>query len=879
MLTPSRLWRRLWALVTSRTLDDDLDEEIRFHLDMETEQRVRQGMDPASAREAARRDFGIVTHHREETRDARGTRALEELLRDLRIGSRVLLSRPTFAGVSILTLAIGIGATSALGAAVYHVLLKPYPFPEADRIVAVWQKDTRSTEPRGEFSPGNFVDLSERARSLDLIAAAEPWSVDWIGPEGPERFDAALVTRDAFPIQGLRPLLGRAFRADEFQAGNDGVVVLSEQLWRTRFGADSSLVGRTLVLDSVPRVVIGVMSDDALRPYAATLWLPKLLTARERTARQNAYWTVMARLAPNTTLEQANDELRAISRQLATEFPASNRHTEFAAERLREAMTSGARPSLLVLLGAVALVLLIACVNVATLQLGEAIRRRRELAIRTAIGAGRGRLMRQLLTESVLLAVIGAGAGLLLAAGGIAAIRGTAPADLWMLRSMRFDAIPLVLAGSLALACGLVIAATPLVMARRIRLADSLAAGGRGGISLTRRRGGRALVMAEVAIALVLLVGSGLLIRSLTSLLRVDRGFRVANVLATNVQAWSYYPTSPQRAVFVRDALQAIEAVPGVERAGMTSALPLSWPIGLERTRVTVEGQHVAPGDEAPAIRTAAISPGYLEVMDIPVLRGRAIAAADDARAPMVALVSREFERRFIPDGDAVGKRLTFGFMSAPLVREVVGVVGDLRHEGLHAAVEPAVYLPHAQGATGAIHFVMRTAGEPALLDGAVRQALRQLNGVMPIVRSSTMEAQLGQSLRERRFQLGLLSAFSITALLLAAIGIYGVVSRSTGERTHEIGVRMAVGAVGSEVRWMVLRGAGGIALAGIAVGLGASVLLTRYMRGMLFGVTPLDPVTYAAAAAVLLGAAVLASWIPARRASTVDPVIALRSD
>jgi predicted permease len=600
MITPPRLWRRLKALLAAPALDQDLDEEIRFHLEMETQRRIASGEDPVRAREAARRVFGGVSRHYEDTRDARGTRPVEEFLRDLRIAGRMLATRRTFAIVSILTLAIGIGATTSLGAAVYHVLLRPYPFAEADRIVAVWQNDSRTPERGGEFAPGNFVDLATRARAFDLIAAAEPWSVDWIGPEGPERFDAALVTQDAFPIQGLRPLLGRTFRPDEFVAGSDNVVVFSEQLWRNRFGADSSLIGRSLVLDSVPRLVIGVASPEALRPYAADVFLPRVARGDEATQRRNGYWTVFGRLAPGVSVERANVELRALSAQIASEQPATNRHTEFSVVGLREAMTGNTRRSLLVLLAAVALVLLIACVNVATLQIGEAVRRRRELAIRTAIGAGRGRLVRQLLTESLLLAALGSVAGLAVAFAGVRVIRAFAPSDLWMLRTLTFDAPLVGFAASLALGCTFVIALMPVMSARRIRLSESLAAGGRSGVGLDRRRAGRALVVSEVALALVLLVGAGLLIRSLVSLMNVDRGYRTANVLATNVQAWSYYPTAAHRTEFVRQAIARLEAVPAIERAGMTSALPLSWPIGLERTRVTVEGRPVAPGDEAP---------------------------------------------------------------------------------------------------------------------------------------------------------------------------------------------------------------------------------------------------------------------------------------
>ncbi|HUF27415.1 MAG TPA: ABC transporter permease [Gemmatimonadaceae bacterium] len=878
MLTPSRLIRRLRWLLTTRRLDAELDEELRFHLDMETTKRMRSGMDERAARERARRDFGGA-RFRDEARDARGVRALEDFVHDVRGGLRMLARQRTYALVAILTLAVGIGATTGLWAAVYRVLLMPYPFPEAGRIVAVFQYDTRSPGSNEEFAPANYLDLRERSRSFDLLAAAEPWSVDWVGPEGPERFEAALVTADAFPIQGLRPLRGRTFLPEEFQAGRDDVVLLSESLWRGRFGADSALVGRRLVLDSIPRTVIGVMPEDALQPYGAEVWLPKLFRPDEARSRGSGYWTVLGRLAPGVTVEQARAEAEAIASRLAAEHEATNRNTGFRVLTLRDAIAGAARGQLLVLFGAVAFVLLIACVNVANLQLAESVRRRRELAIRTAIGAGRGRIVRQLLTEDVVLATIGAVLALVIAYWVIGAIRAFAPDDLWQLRTLRFDRAALLCAAVLALVSALVIGTVPLLTAGRIHPTGALAAGGRAGIGHARRRANRLLVVTQVALALVLLVGAGLLLRSLSALLGVDRGFRTERVLVTTVQAWGYYPTPAARAEYVRQAVDRLAVLPGVERVGTTSSLPLSYPIGFERPRVQIEGQPAAPGNELPTAHVAAVSPEYLATLDIPVLRGRGLTADDGAGSVPVVVVNRAFARRFLGDREPVGARVVFGFMGPAIAREIVGVVGDVRHDGLHAEPRPSMFVPHAQASTGAIHLVARTTGDPVLLQRHVRDALAELNGVMPLSDITTMDALLARSLRERRFQLGLLAAFSGTALLLSAIGIFGVMSRATSERTHEIGVRMAIGARAGDVRWMVLRSGGTLAATGIAAGGVAALFLTRFLAGMLYDVTPLDPLTYIGAAGLLLLAALLASWVPAWRASAVDPVIALRSD
>jgi putative ABC transport system permease protein len=878
VLSPMRLLRRLRALFSTPSLDADLDEELRFHLEMETAKRVKAGMHERTARESARRDFGGLSRHWEDARDARGIRPVEDFVKDLKVAARTLRKQRTYAAVAVLTLAIGIGATTALWSAVYRVLLAPYPFPDADRLVTVWETNTRTAATRAPVASGNFLDWKGRARSFDLLAAAEPYSFDWIGPDGPEQFQTALVTTDFFTMQGLRPVLGRAFVREEFEPGRENVVVMSDALWRNRFGADSSIVGRAIVFDSIPRVVVGIMPQDAMAPFGAELWAPKIMRPREPASRTGGYWQVGGRLARGVTIEQAQAEMNAISAQLAAEYPTTNRNTGASIVTLRDSIAGHARPSLLVLLGAVAFVMLIACLNVANLQLAESIRRKRELAIRTAIGAGRGRLVRQLLTESLLVGFIGAVFGLAIAALGIASIRAFTPAGLWHLENLRLDTRALLFALTLATISAIAVSLMPVIATGRVRLAESLAAGGRFSTP-GRRRANRVLVVSEVALALVLLVGAGLLLRSLARLTAAERGFTTRGVLVTTLQAWSYYPTPTQRADFVRQTVERLGALPGVEAIGMTSSLPLDWPIGFERARVQIEGRAVPPGDELPTVHAVATSGAYFGALQIPLERGRSFTPADVAGAPLVAVVNSAFVRRYFGDQNPIGQRLTFGFMSAPLPREIVGIVGDVRHQGLHADPSPSVFIPHAQGPTGAVHLVLRSKGDPALMQRAVREELTAINGAMPLSQVTTMDALLGRSLRERRFQLGLFSAFSVIALALSAIGIYGVMSRATNERTHEIGVRMAVGARKIDVRWMVLRNGGSLAVAGVLAGIVIALVLTRYMTGMLFGVTALDPVTYVAATGVLLGAAIVATWVPAWRASAVDPVVALRND
>jgi putative ABC transport system permease protein len=879
MLTPGRIARRLRTFLNLPKRDAELNEELQFHISMEEEKLVAAGMNRADAHEKALREFGGVARHRDDTRDARGTRPMEDLFNDLRIGLRGLMKQRTYAIVAIATLAIGIGATTSLWAAVYRVLLQPFPFAEADRIVTVWESDPRVPGRTLPVSPGNFIDWKARTRAFDLLAAAEPYSFDYIGREGPERFDVALVTADFFPIQGLRPLLGRSFTPDEFESGKNNVVILGETAWRVRFGGDSGIVNRTLVMDSVPRVVVGVMPEDAMRPFDAEIWAPKVFRPTDAAARTGGFWNVIGRLAPGASMELANGDMKRVSAELATEFPATNKSIGVVIVTLRDSIAGDARRSMLVLLGAVAFVLLIACVNVANLQLAECVRRQRELAVRTAIGAGQGRLVRQMLTESMLIAAIGTGVALLIAYWCIAAIRAFAPSNLWLLQRLEMGPSSYLFAAGLAVIATLAVALPPVLAIRKIQLGEALSAGRRTGSGRQRRRANRVLVVSELALAFVLMVGAGLLVRSLSVLLRADAGFTPEGVLVTDVQAWSYYPTAQQRAEFVRNTTERLARLPGVQSVGMGSALPLTWPIGQERVRVTAEGRPITPGEEPPPVRATSATEGYFDVLRIPLLKGRPFGPTDLATSASVVLVNATFAKRFFGDEDPIGKRVSFGFMGPPLSREIVGVVGDVRHGGLHEAPSAGVFLPHAQGATGANHFLLRVNGDPATFEKLVRAEMTAINGQMPLSSITTMEALLSDTLKQRRFQLGLFTSFSAIALILAAIGIYGIMSRATSERTHEIGVRLAIGADAGQVRWMVLRSGGSLAAFGIGIGLGLALLLTRYMSGMLFGVSALDALTYVSAASVLLAAAVLATWVPAWRASRVDPVVALRDD
>lgn len=881
MLTPARIWRRLWNVVTRSTRDRELDEELEFHIAMETRRLEAQGVSSAEAAAQARRTFGPITEHRESAHDARRTRPFEDFLHDCRFAFRALRQQRVFAVVAVLTLALGIGGTTAIFGAVYNVLLAPYPYADADRIVTLWEATTDGNGERNGVSPGTFLAWQERARSFEYLAAIEPYSLDYIGPDGPVQFQTSVVTEHFFDVFRARPMLGRVFTADDFAASGNRVAVLSELLWRARFGGDSSIVGRVVILDSLPTTIVGIVSLDVDLKSGEQIWIPKHFRPDERTDYRSAYYTVGGKLREGVTVDAAAREMATLAHGIAVERDGPRSKATAATLRLDDTLMTDARQPLYLLLGAVLCVLLIACANVANLQLAQAVRRHRELSIRAALGAGRGRLMRQLLAESTVLALLGGVTGLVVSAAGVRAIRALAPADLPRVDHIAISAPILAFALLLSMGTALFFGLIPMVYAGRSEAGDAIvAAGGRGTTGTRgRRRVQRTLVAMETAFAVVLLVGAGLLIRSFSTLLDVDRGYDTSGVTNVTLQTWSYYRTPQARAAFVDEAIERLRAIPGVENAAMTSSLPLSVPIGMEQTSVAVEGQPAADPTEQPNIRVAAASSAYFATMRTPLRAGRPFERTDNAASTPVAIVNDAFVRRYFSGQNAIGRRISFGFMTRPIERTIVGVVGDMRHEGLASDPVPTAFIPHAQGSTGATQLVVRSALPTSEIQRAVRRELVAMNGVMPLTAMTTLEDRLADSLRERRFQLAMLAAFSAVALVLAVIGIYGVMSHITSERTREIGVRIAVGAVASDVIGMIVRQGVAITTAGVAAGLVAAAMLTRLMTGMLYGVSAIDPLTYVTAIAALVIASVIAVWLPARRASRIDPVLTLREE
>jgi putative ABC transport system permease protein len=869
--------RRLLRLLRTRALERDMDDEMRFHVEMEAADLEARGVARDEARRRALVAFGGVERFKDEGREARGVGPFEDFMRDLRFGARSLRRRPAFAAVVVLTLAVGIGGTTAIFGAVHGVLLAPLPYADPERIITVWTNDRIEGEERQDVAPANFLDWRQRQRSFATFASANPYSMDYIGPDGPEHLGTWVVSEGFFETFGVRPILGRIFTREEHTAGRNHVAVIGEELWRSRFNGDPRIIGRQLTLDSIPRTVVGVMPRSFRFPPGREVWQPQVFDEDLRKARRSTFLKVAGRLVPGVTLPRAQADFDAIAAQLTREYPRTNTGVSANLVPLPEQTVGHVRSALLVLMGAVALVLLIACGNVAGLLLARAVQREREVAVRVALGAGRGRILRQLGAESLVLALAGGVAGLIVAFGGLAAIRALGPETLPRLDEIAIGPSVLAFALATTLGAAIVFGIAPAVHATPTDVRDKLAAGSsRSGTGRPRRRLQNAFVVVQFALALVLLVGAGLLVRSFVSLLRVERGFDPHNVLAVTVQAWGYYPTQERRAAFVREATARLATLPGVSAAGMTSSLPFAPAIGQAEAGFEIEGRPIASPDQSQSVRVAAVTSDYFAALRIPLRRGRLFAATDAAGAGLVAVVSETFVRRHWPNESPLGRRikLTYGSREP---RTVVGVVADVRHGGLHESPQPTVYVPHAQAATGANAFTIRTRGDPLATLGQVRAEFRAINPAMPIASTTTLDALLDDSLRERRFHLALLGAFASIALLLAALGVYGVMSHATTERTHEIGVRMALGARGTDVLGMVMRQGAALAVAGAVGGLIGAAAVTRLLAGMLYGVTPLDPLAYVGAGALLLVAAALACYLPARRAARLDPVRALR--
>ncbi len=892
-----RAWRVRWRdLLRPRRVERELDEELRFHLEMEAAAQRASGLPDAEARRRARLRFGGVEGFKEASREARGFSAWSDAARDLRLTVRQLAARPGFALAAILSLAVGIGADTAIFSALEAVLLRPSPFAEPDRLVMLWETD-RASDTRHE--PASWPDLEDfrrDARSLAGIEAFAGLDATLAGADEPVRITGLLVTPGLPRLLGVRPLAGRLFAADDGTGQEASAVLLGESLWRRRFAADPAVVGRTVTLDERPATVVGVLpaaADLGIRQvheradYSASfgggavdVWVALAPTA-EAYPRQTHPFLALARLAPGRGLPAAQRELAAIAARLEARFP-ENADRGVHLESYSEVVFGPVRRPLWVLFGAVTLVLCVMCVNVANLLLARTATRRREVAVRRALGAAGGRLRRQFLVEGLVLAGLGVLSGLGLAAALLRALVAAAPADVPRLGGATLDgtvlAYAVAIGGGVAVALGLL----PALEIRRLDPLPGLRSTprGRGAAS---RRGGRfrgALVVAEVALAVVLVIGAGLLLRSFWRLRQVDPGFHAAGVLKVQYELpetryprdFSRWPDLPEITGFHARLLERVRALPGVAAAAVAGGHPLDP--GFTNSFVIVGRE--AESADFPEIRTRFLSPGYLDTLGVDLVAGRDLRAADDAHAPAVLLINRAAARRYFPGRDPLGQRIAFWGTE----RRIVGVIGDERFAGLDRPAAPAAYAPLAQAPPRTATLLLRLRrGDPRAAAPAVRRVFAALDpGVVPFA-VEPLTATLAASLAPARFTAVLLGLFAAVALLLALIGVHGVLAYGVAERVPEVGLRMALGATRADVMAAIL--GRGLTLAGAGVGLGlvAAAAGSRLLASLVYGVTATDPATFLAAPAAILAAALVASALPAVRAVRTDPGRSLRAE
>ena len=799
---------------------------------------------------------------------------METLWQDLRYGTRQLARSPGFTAVAVLTLALGIGANTAIFSVVNGVLLRPLDYDDPDRIIVVWGKHPQIG--REAASLPDFTDWRAQNSSFESMTGAGRSFLTLTGGEEPERLMATLVTGDFFDVLRVRPILGRGFLPEEDRPGAGRVVLMSHGLWQRRFGGDPNIVGRALTLNGEVYTVVGVAPPHLKLLSSTELWTP-LARDPAQAGRRNDFLFVAGRLKPGVTLEQARADMEALTARLQQQYPNTNTGWSADLVPLHEQIVGGVRPALLVLLGAVGFVLLIACANVANLMLARAGARGREIAIRTALGAGRLRLVRQLLTESLLLAVLGGGAGLLLAVWGAAALAAASVPGIPRLGDVQVDATVLAFAASLSVLTGILFGLVPALQAARPDVNESLKEGGRGGAgSLGRHRFRSALVVAEVALSLVLLIGAGLMIRSIHRLANLQTNFNRESLLTLQVTLpQARYPGDTERGLFYQQLLERVRALPGVTSATTLTPLPLTG--GGNFWSFSMAGRPDPPPGEVQDASIVFAGEQSVETLKIPLLQGRLYTDAEARNAEPVALINQSLAKRYFSEGGALGQRITFGDPQAPGSQwlTIVGVVADIRQEPVKQEVYPEVYVLQPRPTMA---LVLRTTLEdPVSLAPSVRGAVRELDRDLPVSNVRTMDEVLANVLAPRRYSMLLLSLFALVALVLAAVGIYGVMSYAVTQRRHEIGIRLALGAQRSDILRLVVRHGMLLAGVGLAIGLTGAFWLARSLSGLLAEVQATDPVTFFAVAVLLAGVALAACYLPARRAMRVDPMVALR--
>ncbi len=877
---------RLRAWLSPGRVDREFASELESHLEMLAEENVRRGMVPEEAKRAARIRLGGMEQFVEANRELQGLPILEEFVQDARYGFRALRRNPGFTAVAVLTLALGVGANTAIFSVVDAVLLKPLPYAHSEALVNVFQERERDASVKTGWSYANFAELREQNHLFSEVAGAQHHQLTLTGRGEPAVVGTSAVTPELFTVFGTSPLAGRVFRPADGKPGAAPVVILSESLWRGLFHGDPQAVGSSINLDKRPFTVVGIMPEAFRFPLAADseqLWIPLVQDPLfgPWMPRRGGHWLqVTGRLKPGVSAQQAQAELDTINARLAREDPDQNSGWVIRTAPLQEMIVWNVRPALVMLSGAVVLVLLIACANIASLLLARATTRSREIAVRRTLGAGRGRIVRQLLSETAVLGLLGGAAGMALAYWGVHALGSLLPPSLPRVNAIRVDSAVLGFALAVTAIASCLFGLAPAFSAANAGLQPSLREGDlRAGESSASRRARSVLAAAETALAMVLLVAAGLLLRSYSKMTAVNPGFAAEHVLKVNIALYSAEYSTPQEwLAFLDDLLGRIQAEPGMQDAALVVPTPIAD--GYINLGFDIVG---APALTASSSRTAdyvAASPNYFRVMGIPLLAGRGFDQRDVMSAPRVTLISQAMARVYFPDRDPLGQQLRFAFGSdsnAP--REIIGIVGDVRDIAPGAEPKPMMYVPFAQSPFPGSDVLVRSTLDAAVVVGAIRRDVAQRDRDLAVSDVAQMPDAIESSLAQPRFRTLLLGLFAAMALTLAATGIFGVISYSVSRRTQEIGIRMALGASRGAILRMVLGETLGLALAGVVLGVPSALLAARLVGHMLFGVSPSDPATLAVVAFALVASAMVAGYVPVRRAMLVDPLVALRHE
>ena len=880
---------RLRSLFQRNTADAELSSELHFHLERQIAANISAGMPPVQARRAALTEFGGVEELKEECREMREINWLQDLAQDLRYGLRMLRKSPGFTAVAVLTLALGIGANTAIFSVVDAILLKPLPYRESNRLVAVWEHTSQEPSKPNVVAPRNFLDWQEQNRVFQGMAYLADVLSNLTGAGRPQQIAEEDVSANFFDILGAKFALGRGFTAANGIKGNDDVVVLSYGLWRDQFASDPAVVGKTIELNGTKCAILGVAARDfdsfiargSLTSTHPQLWtpfvFPQHLYSRTQIGR---FLTVIARLRPNVSLSQARAQMNVLGAALSQKFPDYDATWGVTVVPIREEISGSVRPALLVLLGAVGLVLLIACANVASLFLSRAAGRKKEIAVRVALGADRWRIVRQLLSESVLLAFLGGALGVFLAIWGTTILVHSIPQKLLDFSSTPVDFRVLAFAAGATLFSGLLFGILPSYTAAHCEISGTLQESGRGS-SLNRRSRviHSALVVTEIALALVLLAGAGLLIESFSRLTHVNPGFNADHLLTFKLSLPSNkYKTDAADIEFFRSLNDRLSHVPGVRLASMENLAPFSgFSAEGVATDVILPGQESVPDSKRPATAVRVVGSDYFRTMEIPLIAGREFSPAEVTQEKHVVVINNTFAQKFFPGANPIGQRITIDMKDTNVPSEIVGVVGDIHGAELSATPWPTIYWPYPELAYSAMTIVVRTETDPFAVLPAVREIVQSLDKNEPIAKVATMDDLISDSVARSRFSAFLLAIFAALAMILACIGIYGVMSYATEQRRNEIGIRVALGAQRADILRLILGHGAKLALLGAVIGVAAAFGFTRLLSSQLFGTNASDPIIFAASTVLLVAVAMAACYIPARRAMKVDPMVALR--